>query len=252
MSPAPFSYDAIAEVYATDMGQSMPFDDVGWYRCQCLARGGRALELGCGTGRILLELLAAGVDAIGVDRSLPMLRQLRRGAASRGIEAHVAQMDLRQLALAGKFRTILAPYSLITYVTQATAAVEVLARLRELLGDGGRIVVDAFVPQPVVSFAEFRLDYRRAHGADTLERHKRITANADGTNRIERHYRRFGPDGRLVEEFQTDETIRPYTAAALTALAGNAGLHVESLVFDYGTATDPVGSRFVSALLAAA
>src|SRR6185503_154493 len=34
-----FSYDAIAEVYATDMGRSMPFDDVGWYRRQCLARG---------------------------------------------------------------------------------------------------------------------------------------------------------------------------------------------------------------------
>lgn len=252
MSPARFSYDAIAEVYATDMGQSMPFDDVGWYRRECLLRGGRALELGCGTGRILLELLAAGVDAIGVDRSLPMLRRLRRDAAARGIDARVAQMDLRQLALAGDFRTILAPYSLITYITEPAAAAAVLAHLRELLCRDGRIVVDAFVPQPVATFAEFRLDYRRAHGAETLERHKRITANADGTNRIERRYRLFGVDGELREEFHTDETIRPYTAAALTALAGSAGLRVENLIFDYGATSDPAGSRFVSAIMAAA
>ena len=252
MNSAHFSYDAIAEVYATDMGQSMPFDDVGWYRQQCLTRGGRALELGCGTGRILLELLAAGIDAIGVDRSLPMLRRLRRDAASRGIDARVAQMDLRQLALADEFRIILAPYSLITYLTDPAAAVAVLARLHELLSNDGRVVIDAFVPQPVVSFAEFRLDYRRPHGTETLERHKRITANADGTNRIERCYRLSGADGHLIEEFHTDETIRPYTAAALSALADSAGLRVESLVFDYGAAAESAHARFASAILAAA
>ena len=39
-----WSYDAIAAVYATDMGQSMPFDDVGYYRAVCARQGGRALE----------------------------------------------------------------------------------------------------------------------------------------------------------------------------------------------------------------
>ena len=249
MTAANFSYDAIADVYATDMGQSMPFDDVGWYRRQCQARGGRALELGCGTGRILLELLAAGVEAIGVDRSLPMLRRLRMDAAARGIDACVAQMDLRRLALAGEFRIILAPYSLITYITEPAAAVAVLAHLRELLSSGGRLVVDAFVPRPVTSFAEFRLDYRRAHGAETLERHKRIAANPDGTNRIERRYRLIGVDGRLRDEFHTDETIRPYTPAELTALAASARLRVEDLVFDYGATHEASEARFASTIL---
>src|SRR5437868_3375222 len=83
--PRPWSYDAIASVYATDMGRSMPFDDVGWYRTLCQSQGGAALELGCGTGRILIELLAGGIDAVGADRSLPMLRQLRSDAQARGI-----------------------------------------------------------------------------------------------------------------------------------------------------------------------
>jgi len=248
MSSAHFSYDAIAEVYTTDMGRSMPFDDVGWYRQQCRARDGRALELGCGTGRILLELLASGVDAIGVDRSLPMLRQLRRDAAERGIEARVAQMDLRALALAGDFNTILAPYSLITYVTNPEVAVAALVRMRSLLAAEGRLVIDAFIPQAVESFADFRLDYRRPHGEQTLERHKRITANADGTNRIERRYRLLAGDGRLDDEFQTDETIRPYTPSAIAALGEAAGLRVESWTFDYG-ATAGTNFRFATAVL---
>jgi len=248
MSSAHFSYDAIAEVYTTDMGRSMPFDDVGWYRQQCLARDGRALELGCGTGRILLELLASGVDAIGVDRSLPMLRQLRRDAAERGIEARVAQMDLRALALAGDFNTILAPYSLITYVTNPEVAVAALVRMRSLLAAEGRLVIDAFIPQAVESFADFRLDYRRPHGEQTLERHKRITANADGTNRIERRYRLLAGDGRLDDEFQTDETIRPYSPSAIAALGQAAGLRVESWTFDYG-ATAGTNFRFATAVL---
>ena len=51
------SYNKIAAVYSTDMGQSMAFDDVGYYRRLCSERGGHTLELGCGTGRILLPLL---------------------------------------------------------------------------------------------------------------------------------------------------------------------------------------------------
>src|SRR4030095_7404926 len=77
MHDPPWPYDLIAQVYATDMGRSMPFDDVGFYRGLCRGARGRVLELGCGTGRILLDLIASGVDAIGVDRSLPMLKQMR-------------------------------------------------------------------------------------------------------------------------------------------------------------------------------
>ncbi|HSX61607.1 MAG TPA: class I SAM-dependent methyltransferase, partial [Tahibacter sp.] len=187
--------------------------------------------------RILLELLAAGLDAVGADRSLPMLRRLRTDAAARGLTAHVVQTDLRALALHGRFATILLPYSLITYLTDPRVAAEVLAGLRPLLAGDGRVVVDAFVPQPVESFSDFRLDYRRAHDDGALERRKRITAHADGTNRIERWYRVLGADDTLREEFRTDETIRPYAAAQLRALAESAGFAVRQEVFDYGASS---------------
>lgn len=244
-----WSYDAIADVYATDMGRSMPFDDVGWYRCVCLAHGGRALELGCGTGRILIELVAAGVDAFGVDRSLPMLKRLKTDAAMRGLAAPLAQMDLAALALDARFDVMLLPYSLITYLVDPAVAVRVLAQLRALAAVDASLVLDAFVPQAVASFADFRLDYRRAHGDGTLERSKRITANADGTNRIERRYRVLDAAGTPVDEFLTDETVRPYTPEALVELAQVAGWRVHATAWDYGTSADRTNAKFASFVL---
>src|SRR5437899_2327155 len=219
-----WSYDAIAEIYETDMGQSMPFDDVAFYRSLCLAEGGRVLELGCGTGRILIELMRAGIDAVGADRSLPMLARLHRDAQTYTLSPLLLQMDIAQPALNERFNTVLLPYSLITYLRNPASAVNVLRRYAGLLADGGCIVLDAFVPKPVETFADFRQDYWRAHGDGFLARHKRISVQADGCNRIERRYRLHDADRSLREEFFTDETIRPYAPDALASLSAAAGL----------------------------
>jgi len=245
-----WSYDAIADVYATDMGQSMPFDDVAWYRSLCLAEGGRALELGCGTGRILIELLRAGVDAVGADRSLPMLARLHDDAQAYTLSPSVLQMDIAQPALNAQFNVVLLPYSLITYLRNVAAAVAALRRYATtMLTDDGCIVLDAFIPKPVESFADFRQDYWREHGDGFLARHKRISVQADGCNRIERRYCLHAADRSLREEFFTDEMVRPYTPEALATLSAAAGLHAEQWVWDYGAARSADGARFASVVL---
>src|SRR5687767_13933184 len=83
------SYDQIATVYATDMGQSMAYDDVGYYLQLCRTRGGPTLELGCGTGRILLPLLKGGIDISGIDESQGMLAELQRLAGEQHLQPKV-------------------------------------------------------------------------------------------------------------------------------------------------------------------
>jgi hypothetical protein len=131
---------------------------------------------------------------------------------------------------------VLAPYSLVTYLTAAAELAAFLAAARALLREDGVLVLDAFVPRDVAGFDDFRLDYRRPHGEGELERHKRIAVQPDGCNRIERRYRRYDAVGALREEFTTCDTIRPYRSDALRQAAAAAGLRLRRETQDYGQA----------------
>lgn len=239
MSRHDWSYDRIAGVYATDMGRSMAFDDIGWYRRQCRRHPGRTLELGCGTGRVLLPLLADGIDIVGIDRSLPMLQRLRAEARARGLVPAVAQMDLQALALAAQFALVLAPYSLVTYLPGEDDLRPWAASVARLLAPGGALVLDAFVPRPVRTGDAFQPDYARPHGDATLERAKRLRVLPDGRNRIERRYRLLDADGTVREEFTTVDCIRPRTPVDLAQALASAGMRIVEVAWDYGSGSPP-------------
>ena len=227
------SYDQIATVYATDMGQSMAFDDIGYYRDLCAARGGAVLELGCGTGRILLPLLAAGIDIEGIDQSDGMLQELQRQATMRGLKAQVSLGTLQEFHVTRKFTTVLCPYSVVTYLTTAAELTRCLQLIRQTLLPAGVLVLDTFIPRDVVAFEDFRLDYRRPHGDGTLQREKRISKQ-DGCNRIERRYTLLRADGSVERSWITCDVIRPWTEAELVTAAADAGLQCSSVVYDFG------------------
>ena len=240
----PNNYDRIARFYDVDMARNMPFDDVGFYVGLCAQVNGPVLELGCGNGRILLELAQHGIDAIGIDASAGMLRELRRKAALRSLPARAIRMDLANLALRPGFGAILCPYSLITYITDDGGVARLLDRILSLLAPGGVFVIDAFVPRPVVAQAEFREDYRRPFGAHTLARSKRIEPLGPAINRIERRYQVLAKDGTVLEQVDVAEIIRPCTPEALRRAVAAAGFVPGREWWDYGARPRPEHAQF--------
>ena len=238
------NYDRIARFYDVDMAKNMPFDDVAFYARLCRLAHGPVLELGCGNGRILLELARQGIDAIGIDASAGMLAELRRKAALSSLPARAVQMDLAHLALRPGFAVILCPYSLITYVTRDDEVARLLDRIRGLLAPGGVFVADAFVPKPVTAQHEFREDYRRPFGVHTLARAKRMAPLGPATNRIERRYQVLAADGTVLEQVEVAETIRPCSPEALRQAVAAAGLVPAQEWWDYGTRPGPAGAQF--------
>ncbi len=229
------------------MGENMRFDDVAYYADRCARQGGRVVELGCGNGRVLLPLLARGLDAVGVDASGPMLRELARKAATRTLPVRAVRADARRLPFrAESASAVLCPYSLVTYMTTSQDLAALLQGARDLLAPRGVLVADAFVPREVTAQPAFTPDYRRPFGALTLARSKRITPLPEGTNRIERRYEIIAAGGRAVETIEVSEVIRPIAPADLRAALSQAGLVPVDEAWDYGTRPGAAGAQFFS------
>jgi SAM-dependent methyltransferase len=237
------SYDRIAAVYATDMGQSMAFDDIGYYRALCQQRGGRTLELGCGTGRILLPLMASGIDIAGIDQSPGMLGQLQQDAKALRLQPEVSLGSLTAFTTP-PCNTILAPYAVVTYLTDASQLAAFFLAVEQSLIADGMLVVDTFIPRPVQSFSDFRQDYRRPHQGGILQREKRITVAGD-CNRIERRYTVMDAAGLVEQSWTTLDEIRPWTEAELVNSAIANGFCVVANHGNY-TANRTANDQFVT------
>ena len=108
------------------------------------ARGGPALELGVGTGRIALPLSRRGVRVTGIDLSEAMVARLR--AKPGGAAVDVAIGDFAHTQVAGSFRLVYLVFNTILNLTDQDEQVACFANAAAHLEAGGRFVIEALVP----------------------------------------------------------------------------------------------------------
>jgi SAM-dependent methyltransferase len=111
-----------------------------------LARGGRALELGIGTGRIALPLSSKGVEVHGIDAASSMLERLRAKRGSEGIT--VTQGNFAKVPVEGQFSLIYIVFNTLFALTTQAEQVECFRNAAAHLAPGGCFVIEAFVPDP--------------------------------------------------------------------------------------------------------
>jgi SAM-dependent methyltransferase len=81
-------------------------EELAWYRAAIERFGQPALDLGCGTGRLLLPLLAAGLDVDGADISPDMLALCEERGRRDGLAPTLHAQAMHELDLARRYRTI--------------------------------------------------------------------------------------------------------------------------------------------------
>lgn len=150
-SPSP-SYDAIPD-FGT-LYDAIPLytarTDVAFYVEEARATKGPTLELGCGSGRVLLPIARAGTDIVGLDGSHEMLA---RCTAKLGAEpANVRQRatlhfgDVRDFDLGRTFPLAIAPFRVVQQLPTIDEQLQFLAAVRRHLEPNGRFVFDVFNP----------------------------------------------------------------------------------------------------------
>ena len=81
-------------------------DELAYFRKEISTFGEPALDLGCGTGRILLPLLADGVDIDGSDISADMIALAASQVTTAGLTCRLAVAPMHELELERRYRTI--------------------------------------------------------------------------------------------------------------------------------------------------
>lgn len=109
-------------------------------------RGGRVLELACGSGRLTVPLAAAGFDVLGADLSPQMLGRARAAAKARGVAAEFVEADMRGFDFGRQFDTIIVGMNSILHLHTAEDFAGFFSSVRRHLAPGGRLAFDAFVP----------------------------------------------------------------------------------------------------------
>ena len=109
-----------------------------------LARSGRALELGIGTGRFALPLAEKGIEVHGIDAAESMSARL--GAKPGGEKIPVTKGNFAEVAVDGKFSLIYVVFNTFFALSSQVEQVRCFRNVAAHLESGGCFVIEAFVP----------------------------------------------------------------------------------------------------------
>jgi ubiquinone/menaquinone biosynthesis C-methylase UbiE len=110
-------------------------------------RGGRVLDLACGSGRLTIPLALSGLQVTGGDLSAKMLERARRSAEAQAVELDLVQLDMRHFDLNGRtFDTIIVAMNSVLHLHSLDDFTGFFRSVARHLSPKGRLVFDAFFP----------------------------------------------------------------------------------------------------------
>ena len=131
-----------------------------------LAHGGRALELGIGTGRFALPLLAKGVEVHGVDAATSMISRLRSKPGAERIT--VTQGSFADVPVEGEFALVYIVFNTFFALSSQDEQVRCFRNVAAHLAPDGCFVIEAFVPD-VTRFTGGQVNWATKVTADEVQ-----------------------------------------------------------------------------------
>ena len=169
----------------------------------------RVLELGCGTGRVSLDLAAAGHRVTGLDRDPRFTAELRRRAAAQNLGSGAVVGDVRTFGLRRRFDLVLAAMQLLQLLPTADERIGVLERARAHLRAGGVFAAALLDLTGEVTGDEYQPplpDMHESHGWAWSSQPTAIRLHDRGAAlTLERTRRAVSPHGEIAE---TEDSVR--------------------------------------------
>jgi SAM-dependent methyltransferase len=220
---------------------AMDLADARFYVDLAIETGGPVLEIGCGTGRVLLPTARAGIRIHGLDNSRPMLDVLRENAARESAEVQkritLHAGDMRDFRLGRTFPLVTIPFRPLQHMFTVTDQVAALKSAAAHVAKDGILAFDVFYPKferLPLKVGEEQLETEWSPNSETIIRRYYRKDALDKINQsllltfIFRTYR----NGELIREESEAIKMSYYTYPHLRALFLMADLEP---VAEYGS-----------------
>jgi ubiquinone/menaquinone biosynthesis C-methylase UbiE len=241
----------LAESWDLLRGDTSEWPDGPFYREIILRDGEPALDVGCGTGRLLLDFLASGLEVDGVDISLEMLDICRQKAGERGLDPTLYQQSMEQLDLPGKYRTIIIPSCSFQLLTDPEDATEALLRFNRHLATGGTLVMSIMdISRYSPSEWRFLVEKKRPEDGVIVRRSERARFDEESQlQHTENKYELLKEEEIIYTEIhRRSPATQHYSLAEIYSLLEDAGYTDVKAVVDASNkpASDSDGRFYIS------
>jgi len=156
-----YQSDELAELY--DLIYADVADIIFWQHLAEESTPGPLLELGCGTGRLMIPLARQGHEVVGLDLAPHMLARCRAKleAESSEIRERVTaqQADMTSFELNRQFAMVYCPFGSFHHLRTVEQQLSCLEHARAHMKPGARLVLDLINPDPAPTSAH-------AHASD--------------------------------------------------------------------------------------
>ncbi|MBI2837920.1 MAG: class I SAM-dependent methyltransferase [Acidobacteria bacterium] len=232
--------------------------DVHFYVDEALRAGGPVLEVGCGTGRVLIPVARAGAVITGLDASDAMLSVCRKKLECEPEEirrnVRLVYGDMRSFDLGTVFSLVTVPFRPFQHLLTVEDQLACLAALRRHLAPEGRLILDLFNPslqflgdpktletpleEPPFEMPDGRRVLRRIRilSRDLYKQVQQIVIEHEVT----------GPDGVNIHR-SGPLTLRYIFRYEIEHLLARAGFELETVYADYDRS--PYGSKYPGDLI---
>ncbi len=136
----------LAEIYDLWFPRGEVFEDTEFYYQQISASGGKALDVGCGSGRLLVPFLQAGLNVEGLDLSKTMLERCTERLAEHGLSTRLYAQPMQELDVSARYHCIYVPFSSFQLLLDRAHALRALERFYAHLVPGGKLLVTNYIP----------------------------------------------------------------------------------------------------------
>ena len=217
------------------------------------------LEIGCGTGRLLIPTARAGVSVTGLDNSEDMLaicrRKLNDESAEVRARVNLVRADMRDFDLGIRFSLVTIPFGPFNYLVSVEEHVGCLNSIKPHLRDTGALVMDLWYPNLRELWAsELGADIVCVKTPFYLPDGRSVTwgirnTSVDYNRQIiqeEMFYDVRYPDGR-EEQLVYPSPLRYFFRYEVEHLLARTGFRIESVYADFDKV--PFGTKYPSELV---